>query len=68
MAIRQVKLLWRRVVKAELEKLVAYYKSIGATVETIGNGYYKVAFDYAQSVRVSATSGAVEVQFSVVKK
>ena len=56
--------------EAALEKLIDYYKSIGATVVKANEALtdYNVTFDYAQSVSVSATSSGIQLQFSVVRK
>jgi hypothetical protein len=55
---------------ADLEKLIAYYKSIGGTVEkstVIGNDY-DITFNYAQSRSVSAVPSGFTINFSVVKQ
>ncbi len=56
--------------KADLEELINYYKSIGATVEKSKNIFsdYDVTLDYAKSVEVSSPGSYIQVQFSVVKK
>jgi hypothetical protein len=56
--------------KADLEKLIAYYKSIGATVEKPNEvlAKYNVTLPYAQSVDVYATESAITVMFSVIKQ
>ncbi len=56
--------------KADLEELVNYYKSIGATVEKSKDIFsdYDVSLDYAKSLEVSSPGSYIQVQFSVVKQ
>jgi uncharacterized lipoprotein NlpE involved in copper resistance len=54
--------------KADLKKLVEYYRSIGGTVVEKVSGHYDVTFDYAESVTVEGLSSYIQLQFSVVKE
>ena len=56
--------------KADFEKLIAYYKSIGGTVEEPNAILRKhnITFPYAESIDVWATESAITIQFNVVKQ
>jgi hypothetical protein len=57
--------------KADLEKLLNYYKSIGGTVEKSDNIWsdYDVKLDYAESVTIEGLElSYIQIQFSVVKQ
>ena len=55
---------------AELEKLIDYYRSIGAAVEKTNEllNDYNVNFDFAESVSITALSSSIQIQLSVVKE